>query len=364
MKRLLLITIALGGLLFASSISAQNAVRDRIARRQQAQKKAQSIPPLTIRAENMNMSQTQEIANAPWVREIYRFIDLNKEKNASLYYPVTPIGDRINLFTMMFRLLANNEITAYEFPIDRIETFTEADKLNFKDLLDRFGIMHTENNGLFTIEDADVPSNEVTGYYVKEAWYFDKSNSVVDIKILAVCPVIFTQGDFEVETTRYPLFWLPYEEIRPYAARMPIMTSNLNNASNQTVDDFFRKRSFEGEIYKTTNMKNLTLAQSLNLGNSIDEVSPVVKDSLLKKEQNKIEAQLKQFKTNLWALEEAKPEEKSTKIAAKTDDKSESNKKDKDSDEKVRTNEVKEKSSSSSSSSKAQPVRSMRGRRR
>ncbi|NDW18329.1 gliding motility protein GldN [Dysgonomonas sp. 216] len=362
MKRLFLsITIILAGVLFVGELSAQeSSVRDRIARRQQVEKNKQSIPQLTVRANNRNQSQTQEIANAPWVREIYRFLDLNKEKNASLYYPVTPIGDRMNLFTMMFRLLSNNEITAYEFPIDRVETFSDADKLNFKDLLDRFGIMYTEENGVYSIEDADVPSNEVTGYYVKEAWYFDKSNSVVDIKILAICPVIFSQGDFEAETTRYPLFWLPYEEIRPYAARMPIMLSNLNNASNQTIDDFFRKRSFEGDIYKTTNMKNLTLAQTVNSGNGMDEIAPIVQDSLLKKEQAKIEGQLKQFKTNLWAVEEPAPKVKDSK---KSDEKKEDESGEKsDSDEKVRTNEVKQEKSSSSS--KSAPVRSMRGRRR
>lgn len=352
MKRLFLsITIILGSLLLAQTAFPQESVRDRIARRQ-AQDKKQSVPELSVRAQNKNESQTQQIENAPWMREIYRLLDLDKDKNAVLYYPVTPIGDRMNLFTMIFKLISTGEIKAYEYLVDGREIFTDDYAVDFKDFLNRFSIMYTEENGKFVIDESDVPSNEVLRYYVKEAWYFDKTNSVVDIKTLAICPVILRQDDFGAETTPYPLFWLPYESIRPYAARMPIMTSNLNNASNKTIDDFFRKHSFEGEIYKTTNMKNLSLAQMFPT------------DTLVKKEQKKIEAQLQQFKNNLWAVNDSISKKEESKIAKKADKGVYQ--------PEVRTNEnldeKKEKSNvksqSSSSSSTKQPARSMRNRRR
>jgi len=347
MKRLIL-TIALSGLFIVQTLSAQEpSLRERISRREAGQKD-KSIPQLTIRAENMNQSQTQDIATAPWMREIYRFIDLEKEENASLYYPVLPIEDRMNLFTMIFKLLSNNEITAYDFFLDGREIFTEENKLKFNELLDTYGIMYREENGKLVVQDNDIPSNEITGYYLKEAWYFDKSNSVVDVKTLAISPVLIRQDDFGIESTRYPLFWLPYEEIRPYAARMPIMLSNLNNASTQTIDDFFRKRSFDGEIYKTTNMKNLTLAQ----------IFP--SDTLVKKEQKVIEAQLKQFNSSLWAVNDSVQIAENTKGKKKDKKKKDSSDED-DSEVKVRTNE--KKTSDSKSSSSSTPVRSMRGRR-
>lgn len=355
MKRLFLsITIILSSLFCMQTVFAQqDGLRERIARRQ-AQQNRQSVPQLSVRAANMNESQTQNVENAPWMREVYRFLDMEKEKNASLYYPETPIGDRMNLFTMMFKLLATGDVKAYEYLVDGKEVFTDEYELKFKDMLDRFGIMYTEEGGTFQVHESDIPSNEVLGYYVKEAWYFDKSNSVVDVKTLAICPIVFRQDDFGAETTRYPLFWMPYEEIRPYAARMPIMTSNLNNAANQTIDDFFRKHTFDGEIYKTTNMRNLTLAQ----------MYPV--DSIRKKEEQRVETQLKDFQDRLWVTND------SISLAANT---KRSGKKSKDYKVEVRTNETKEekeqrerkeqmsKSSSSSSSSSKQPKRSMRNRR-
>lgn len=337
------------------SASDGASLRERLSRRQDATARQQQkgLPQLSVRAENMNQSQTQDITNVPWMREIYRTLDLDNDKNASLYYPESPIGDRMNLFTMMFKLLQAGDVVAYQYSLNGQESFTEQNKLDFKILLDNNSIMYTEKDGAFQVEDVDIPSNEVLKYYVKEAWYFDASNSVVDVKILALCPVIVRQDDFDAGSTNYPLFWMPYENIRPYAARMPIMTSNLNNASTQTVDDYFRKRSFEGEIYKTTNMRNKALVQMFPT------------DSLMKKEQKRIEGELQQFKKNLWEVKQtaavkpatndaqAKAEPKATK--EQTDDSSNNS-------VPVRTNEKKiEKAKTQKSTA---PARSMRGRRR
>lgn len=357
MKHILAIVVAvLIGQALMFSVSAQETARDRINRRNNAQQSAaNAVPQLSVRAANMNQSMTQDLSNVRWMREIYRLVDLNKEKNAPLYYPVEPIGDRMNFFTMIFRLLASGSIHAYEF-LDGKEIFTDQYQIKFKEgFLDRFKILYHEEGGRYVVDDSDVPSNEVTAYYVKEAWYFDQSNSVVDVKTLAICPVLYRQDDFGAVAIPTPLFWLPYENIRPYAARMPVITSSLNNASTGTVDDFFRKRLFQGEIYKTTNMKNQGLAQ----------IYP--NDTVRKKEQAKIEAQLQQFEKNLWAtcaecdsLSHLAKKEQAT-VARKSS-----------SGEKKRTNEplADKKSSTQSSNAKqtktsapAAPKRSMRNRR-
>lgn len=296
MKRLFLsITIGLCGLLIAQTLPAQEqggSLRERLAKRQNQQNNS-GKPPLTVRAQIMNEAQTQAIDDAPWVREIYRFIDLEKEKNATLYFPATPIGDRMNLFTLIFRHLQDGNITVYKYQLDGSEVFTEDNRETFKDVLERFDIMHQQENGKYIVEDVDIPSNEVLGYYIKEAWYFDKNNSIVDIKTLAICPVLIRQDDFGVDRTRYPMFWVPYENIRPYTSRMPIMVSSLNNATTMTINDFFIKHLFEGNIEKTTNVRDLTLAQQYP-----DEAKR-------KEAQQKIENQLKEFNANLWVYNDS-----------------------------------------------------------
>lgn len=286
----IIISIILG---FALQLHAQQegSLRERLARKQQAEEQQKAgVPQLSVRAEMMNIEQTQDLTNATWMREIYRYLDLNKGKNAALYNPVQPIGDRMNLYTMIFKLMASGNLTGYKF---EREVFTNEFKENFKDVLERLEIPFEQNGDVFTVTEYDIPSNEVQGYYVKEVWYFDQKQSVVDTKIIAICPVVSRQDDFGIGAERYPQFWILYEDIRPYAARMPIMTSDKNNIMDKTIDDFFRLHLFDGEIYKAANMENKILAEKYKTPEA------------LKQAQEEIEQELKAFDQKLWIMNDS-----------------------------------------------------------
>lgn len=340
MKKLFLPSIfVLLSLIYIQPVFSQqeSTLRERLAQKEAQQKKA-ALPQLSVRAQIKNEENSQKVGNAPWVREVYRFLDLNKEKNGALYYPVVPQGNRINLFTMIFQRLANGDIPAYKWQLNGSDVFTEDQKVDFKeDVLDAWDIAYTEANGQYIVEDFDIPNAEVQGYYIKEAWYFDADNSVFNIKTIGLCPILFRQDDYGEGTGRYPLFWVLYDDIRPYASRIPIMTSNLNNVENQTVNDFFVKHNFEGEIYKTTNMRNLTLA----------EIYP--NEAERKAESKKIETQLIDIDKNLWVYNDS--------VAAKLADVTEKKR-----EEKMKT--VTKKATKSSSSPSKNATRSMRNRDR
>lgn len=292
MKKILLITIiGIFGLLTIGKLQAQQqegTLRERLARRQAQQNNQTGDKQLTLRAQIMNQSQTQEIGEVTWMREIYRFLDLEKEKNAALYYPVRPIGERMNFFTLIFNQVLDGNIDVYEYQLDGSERFSEQYKMKIdSSFFLKYDIPFSHIEGQYQVDPSDIPSEEIRGYYIKETWYFDKNNSVVDVKTNAICPVMMYQEYDASGLSRFPLFWVPYESVRPYASRMPIMVSSLNNASTQTINDFFVKHNFDGEIVKTTNMTNRTLAEQFE-GDS------------LKKEQKKIENQLQQFNKNLW----------------------------------------------------------------
>lgn len=282
----------------------QPSLRERIAKKQAAAQQATSeskknLPQLSVRAQIRNENNTQDLSKATWVREIYRELDLTKGTNAALYHPVTPSGDRMNLYTLIFKLMANGELDVYQFNEGQ-DSFTEDLKMKPEDMFERLEIPFTKEGDRLVYDDYSIPSNEALGYYVKEAWYFDQSNSVMDVKIVAICPVLYRDalGDYGLNFTsgdaiREPQFWIPYENIRPYAARMPIMTSDLNNALNKTVDDYFRLRLYDGEIYKTTNMANKVF---LELYKTPEEI---------KVAQEKVEQQLVDFKKGLWVINDS-----------------------------------------------------------
>ena len=147
-------------------------------------------------------------------------IDLNKEKNMPLYYPEESTENQENLFRIVMKLLANNQIPAYEY-LDGREIFTDEYRIKVKEMFDRFHILYapakgySEKNPRFTVEESDIPSNEVLSYYILEKWIFDRRTSQVKPSIEAICPVLHRTGDFGGEAVKYPMFWVKYNDIRP-----------------------------------------------------------------------------------------------------------------------------------------------------
>lgn len=282
----------------------QESLRDRLARRQQqaqgvTENKGTAVPKLSTRAEMMNESQTRDLSNATWIREIYRKLDLTKGKNAALLYPIQPIKNQMNFTTMIFKLMAEGNLIGYKWNNNGQELFTDNQVEDFGDVLKKLEIPFQQNGNVYVFDEFSIPSNEVLTYYVKEAWYFDQSNSALGVKTIAVCPVLSRQEYLDDDigaasmAINQPLFWIPYESIRPYAAQMPIMASDLNNVMNKTINDYFQMRLYEGEIYKTTNMENVYLEQKFTTPES------------LKLAQDSIETQLKQFDKNLWVINDS-----------------------------------------------------------
>ena len=226
-----------------------------------------------------------------WRRDIYREINLNDEANSGLYYPVQPQGKQLNLFSYIFKLAQNSYIPIYEYSIanDGNDDFSDAAKIKFKTVLDDKHIFYEEADGKLKIDNSDIPSAEVTKYYLKESAYYDQANSSFRIKPLALCPIMMREDDFGGEATQYPLFWVKYSDLEPFLSRQTIMTSNVNNAAIMSMDDFFTLNKYKGKIYKTNNMLGKTLAQIAG-GDS----------TKLSEEQKRIEAELQAFKDNIF----------------------------------------------------------------
>ena len=138
------------------------------------------------------------------------------------------------------------------------------------------------------------------GYYIKESSYYDQTTATFHTKVQALCPILSRQDDFGDGATKYPLFWVKYEDIAPFLAKQTIMTSNLNNAATMSVDDYFTMNKYNGKIYKTNNMLGQTLAQMVAPKSDFGNIDEAASDSLLAKAQNQIEAQIKNFETNIW----------------------------------------------------------------
>lgn len=251
-------------------------------------------PAVSDRMKNAQLQSDNRDAEKQWMRIIYRQLDLTKPKNAPLYFPeeANSEGDE-NLFRIIMRLLAANQLPAYEY-LDGREIFTDQYRIKVRDMLDRFHILYTdargssEKNPKFTIEEADVPSNEVLSYYILERWEFDTRSNKTKTIVEAICPVLHRSGDFGGEAVKYPMFWVKMADIRPYLLEQQIFIDDDNNLARYTYDDFFAMNMYGGEIYKTRNLQNKSMMQMF----------PDPDD--LKRAQDSIQNRLESFDKKLW----------------------------------------------------------------
>ncbi len=276
------------GLLFLL-VSLSATAQPRARQAQQAQQKQQAGQTLTTRAQISFPTSAAMSEDVVWRRDIYRELDLNEDANAGLYYPVEPIGSQMNLFTYIFKLMMTGQIRCYEYRLDGNEVFNDSARVKPLAFLDNYHIFYEKTaNGRIRLDNSDIPSREVKGYYVKESAYYDQASATFHTKVLALCPIMSREDDFGDGAAKYPLFWVQYDDVAPFLSKQTIMTSNLNNAATMSVDDYFTKNMYKGKIYKTTNMLGRTLAQYCP------------SDSAMSKEQKRIEAELEQFEKNLW----------------------------------------------------------------
>ena len=265
---------------------AQPPARRAQQQREQAQKK--SINALTTRAQISFPTEQNMSEDVVWRRDIYRQMELTEDANAGLYYPIEPLGSQMNLFCYMFKLVLTGRIPAYEYRLDGNELFNDSSKIKPLAFLDNYHIYYEKTNRGIRLDYSDIPSKEVTAYYIKECSYYDQNTATFHTKVLALCPILRREDDFGDETTQYPLFWVKFDDLAPYLERQTIMTSNLNNAATMSMNDYFTQNLYHGKIYKTTNMLGRTLAQYCTT------------DSAINKEQSRIESEIVAFEKNIW----------------------------------------------------------------
>lgn len=282
-------------MLFIACLTLSATAQPKARRAEQAAREQQSNKNnMTIRAQISFPTEAKMDEDVVWRRDVYRELDLRDDANAGLYYPVEPLGGQMNLFTYMFKLIMagpnHGGIAAYSYDVNTgNERFEESLRVSPLKFLDDYQIYYERTDRGVHISDSDIPSGEVKGYFVKESAYYDQSTATFHTQVQAICPVMYREDDFGDGTTKYPLFWVKYNELAPFLAKQTIMTSNLNNAATMSIDDYFTMNAYKGKIYKTTNMLGQTLAQVAG-GDT----------AKLSREQMRIEHEIENFEKAMW----------------------------------------------------------------
>lgn len=278
-------------------VDAQTGTSTATLRRNTGEKNTAAQEAVSNRQKQRTAMPSATDSELGWTRVLYRSLDLTKPKNAPLYYPEPPLGGRQNLFRTVFDLVSSGKVKAFAY-LDGREELTDANEMAVKDIMERFRIPFKENNrggwSTIVVDDADVPSEEVMSYYIIERYEFDRKNTRMRVMVDAICPVLHRTDDWGIDAVKYPMFWVRFDDLRPYLTDGNVFVSDENNIPSCSYDDYFLLGLYDGEIVKTRNALNKSLA----------ELYPD-KDAL-KHAQDSIQQSIDNFGKGLWvpSLEE------------------------------------------------------------
>ena len=178
-------------------------------------------------------------ADVMWSTKIERIIDLREKMNQVFYYPLLPIDDRQNLIDVLMQAIEEGTITAYGDATNDDEFKSPMSPAE----VEMIGIMAGEKMTISEEFDPDLQEYyldtvyniferyEVKKYRIKEEWFFDKQRSVMEVRIIGICPVIDRKNEDGVYTGETSLFWVYFPEARKILSKAEVFNHRKNDAS-------------------------------------------------------------------------------------------------------------------------------------
>ena len=200
----------------------------------------------------------------------WEYVDLDERINFPMYYPVDTafVGkDRRSLFQVLLNNIKSGKITEV-YGDDYFNS-----KKTLKDMESVFKYTDTVPAGIDEyntdiegyksgkkvldkqyINVTELAASDVNGYRIKGFWYFDKRQSELKYRLLAICPVAVEARDkAKGNTETIDLFWVYFPSVRDVLHEAKAF-NDRNSSMPITFDQLLNSRHFNGVIYKEENV--------------------------------------------------------------------------------------------------------------
>jgi len=234
-------------------------------------------------------------ADIMWSKLVWRKIDMREKMNQPLYFPTKPMGDRLCLTELLMNAIEKGELTAFatDDPMNEFRTPIPYDKvLEEFDAQDIIQDVEDVITGVYRVDTiaGEIRMDEVQQLLIKELWFFDRKRSVLDVRIIGICPIrlYYKPDDYNKEDLQMKqLFWVKYPEAREILAKSEVYNP-WNDAELRSFDEIFYKRFFNSFVVRESNVYNNRMINEYAIGI----------ESLL--EGERIEDLIFRFEHDLW----------------------------------------------------------------
>jgi len=202
-------------------------------------------------------------ADVQWSKRVWRYIDLREKINQPLYYPLEYMSSRLSLIQVLQKALLNGDLIGFgstdeEFlsPLTVSEIkkkFIRCDSATNQDVDAAGNPIETR---VWRCDSGAAIFENVLRYKVKEDWFFDKQKSVLEVRILGLCPSEYMEDKGEYKDW----FWVYFPACRPIFAKYEAYNTQ-NDAERRSFEDIFWKRLFNSYIYKEQNVYDRNINQ-------------------------------------------------------------------------------------------------------